>query len=341
MHGIMFMFFLDRALMFFLDQGEQFASEGVKNTTGSMFLVMSMQSLLWLLGIFRTDVPASTMINMTVLPFVFFVLMELSYYKKVTLYVAFLHIFPFVASLLLHTFFVKMGYDKAAQIFWYIYLSGVGVYTVLGVITMVRQIDNYQIRIYDYYSTSERYSIKWLYNLVVMLVALYALFVVLRMLFDTPWTKNLFSLLQLFFWGVFSHRIFYMKSAMKMVESIEEPDETPQIFSQLDKEEFMKQLHEICVTRELFRRDTLTRDDVVKEMGTNRTYFSRKLKEFTGENFNTYINNIRLEEAARLLRESDAKIDAIFMQCGFNNKSTFYRTFQEKFNCTPTKFRQQ
>lgn len=337
----MLMFFLDRALMFFIDDGEQFASKGVKNAAGSLFLVMSLQSLLWLLGVCLTDVRASTMINLMVLPFVFFLLMELSYCRKVTVSFAFLHVLPFVASFLLQNFFFQMGFERASQVLWYIYLPAMAIYTVSGVFILVRQIDVYQSQIYDYYSSSERYSIKWLYHLVVILVVLYVLFVVMRMIVDTTWTKNMFSLLQLFFWGVFSHKVFYMKNAGNMVQSIEESDETPQIFSQMDKEVFMKQLHEICVVNELFRRDNLTRDDVVREMGTNRTYFSRKLKEFTGQNFNAYINDIRLTEAARLLKESDDKIDTIFLKCGFNNKSTFYRTFQDKFNCTPTKYRQQ
>lgn len=343
MHGILLMFFTDRALMFFLDKHESFASVRVKRAAGQMFIVLALQSLLWFTGFGIGSTGISAFVNLLLVPFVIILLMEMSLYKKVGYRFSALNIIPFFAAFAVYLLLLKWNYDSFAQVFFYTFLAIVLLYSLRFVLILVKQIENYHRDLYDFYSTSEPFSLKWIYPLLAYVLLIYVLFISLRLIWDNYWTQNLYYLLELGFWGLFSHRILYLKAPSKMEDSnilLDEPEELQVNFKQLDKDEFLSLLDTVCNKNKLFLREELTRDDVVREMGTNRTYFSRKLREYTGMNFNTYINDLRLQEAARLLKESDAKIDAVFVQCGFNNKSTFYRTFQEKYNCTPTKFRQ-
>lgn len=341
MHGIMLMLFFDRALMFFLEKSNSYASIRVKRVSGIMYAGLGIQSLLWLLRIGVGQPELSTMINLLIVPPVIFVLMELSYYKKVTLTYAARHVSAFIIPFILYILFSNWGYQPVAKAFYYIFMVIVGVYSIYYIVSLVAQIEKYNRNVVDFYSASENYSIDWLYRLMGLVLLIYVLFIVFRLIWNNYWTQNLYYLLEMGFWAIFAHKILYMKNAQKMQDSNQDPDEPLPSGKQPGKDEFLKQLDEICRGKQLYLKEDLNRDDVVREMGTNRTYFSRKLKEFTGQNFNTYINDLRLQEAARLLKESDAKIDSIFAQCGFSNKSTFYRTFQEKYNCTPTKFRQQ
>lgn len=52
-----------------------------------------------------------------------------------------------------------------------------------------------------------------------------------------------------------------------------------------------------------------------------------------------YINDYRLNYSRQLLSHSaELSIDDIYMKVGFNNKSTFYRLFKQKYELTPKEF---
>lgn len=55
---------------------------------------------------------------------------------------------------------------------------------------------------------------------------------------------------------------------------------------------------------------------------------------------NRYITSYRLEQASVLLRESDATICEIALQCGFSDQGYFSKVFQKEMGMTPTAYRQ-
>ena len=59
-------------------------------------------------------------------------------------------------------------------------------------------------------------------------------------------------------------------------------------------------------------------------------------------NFNEYINLYRINEAKRLLSDSqflNVPINEIYAQAGFNSKSAFHRFFSRLVGISPTEFR--
>ncbi|MDO5718584.1 MAG: AraC family transcriptional regulator [Tissierellia bacterium] len=54
-----------------------------------------------------------------------------------------------------------------------------------------------------------------------------------------------------------------------------------------------------------------------------------------------YHLNRRLEKAAKLLEESDYKINYIYKSVGFNFHSNFSNAFQKKYKCTPSQYRER
>jgi len=64
----------------------------------------------------------------------------------------------------------------------------------------------------------------------------------------------------------------------------------------------------------------------------------RKLKALTGKSANDFIRTIRLEYAARLLKEGGNNIEEISTLSGFNSHSYFIRSFKEHFGMTPSEF---
>jgi AraC-like DNA-binding protein len=82
-------------------------------------------------------------------------------------------------------------------------------------------------------------------------------------------------------------------------------------------------------------------DTLVQESGANRNKVNDILKAELGYTFSTYLNKLRLTEAARLLSENEgAAVGEIAYSVGYKNVTYFNRLFKEEYNCTPKAFRE-
>lgn len=105
--------------------------------------------------------------------------------------------------------------------------------------------------------------------------------------------------------------------------------------------EFRLQLEEVMRRDNLFCNEELTREDVCRAMRTNRTTFSQKLKQAYDKTFSEYLRDIRLQEAARLLRETDLPIDQVAFSVGLKSPSGFHHNFLLSYGMTPAQYREQ
>jgi len=79
---------------------------------------------------------------------------------------------------------------------------------------------------------------------------------------------------------------------------------------------------------------------VVTSTATNRNKVNEVLKMELGMTFTSYLNKLRLTEAARLLLEMEsATIAEIAYSVGYSNVSYFNKLFKEEYGCTPKSFR--
>ena len=83
----------------------------------------------------------------------------------------------------------------------------------------------------------------------------------------------------------------------------------------------------------------LSLEQICHETGINRNRLSELLKNGMGTTFKTYLNELRLTEAARLLAQSDLQVTEVGYKVGFGNVSHFNRLFKEKYNLTPLEYR--
>ena len=63
-------------------------------------------------------------------------------------------------------------------------------------------------------------------------------------------------------------------------------------------------------------------------------------KEKTGINFSVYLENIRMDEAAKLVRTTDSNLSELYIQVGYNNPATFRRAFKKIYGVTPSAMRE-
>ena len=87
--------------------------------------------------------------------------------------------------------------------------------------------------------------------------------------------------------------------------------------------------------------EPLSLNDAARIAGLNRSYFAEYFREKTGVTFKCWMDVMRVSHAAWLLRDSDIPIGQGCREAGFQDPTTFARTFRRLIGLSPTQFRQQ
>jgi AraC-like DNA-binding protein len=87
--------------------------------------------------------------------------------------------------------------------------------------------------------------------------------------------------------------------------------------------------------------NTLNVDTLCAAVGISKTSLYRKMKAVTGLSAVEFIINVRLENAARLLSETDHTISEIAYEVGFSDPYYFSRAFKKVHGCSPKIWREQ
>jgi two-component system response regulator YesN len=83
----------------------------------------------------------------------------------------------------------------------------------------------------------------------------------------------------------------------------------------------------------------LTLECVAKQIHLNASYFSTAFKKETGKNFSEYLSTCRINEAKRLLRESNLNISQICSAVGYADIKHFSRLFTKTVGIKPSEYR--
>lgn len=82
-----------------------------------------------------------------------------------------------------------------------------------------------------------------------------------------------------------------------------------------------------------------TLPELAAQFGYHPKYISARLKEVTGMSFKQLQTRERLKLVCSRLLQSGDPIQEIAHSCGFHNMTAFYRTFEEQFGMSPSRFR--
>jgi len=83
----------------------------------------------------------------------------------------------------------------------------------------------------------------------------------------------------------------------------------------------------------------LTIEELAHHNNLSVSSFKREFAKLYHDTPANYIKTKKLEKAAELLSVSDERISDIAFECGFNDLANFTRSFSEKYNISPTKYR--
>lgn len=100
------------------------------------------------------------------------------------------------------------------------------------------------------------------------------------------------------------------------------------------------QFNKVCEFINQNFSSNFSQSTIAETIDMTSSAFSRFFRKTSGKPFVQFINEVRLEHACRLLRETDISVMEIGYQCGFGNLSNFNRRFKNKLNMTPLKYRQ-
>lgn len=84
---------------------------------------------------------------------------------------------------------------------------------------------------------------------------------------------------------------------------------------------------------------TLSLDTLATAFGYSSAYMSALIRKETGITYTALIKRHRMDEAARLLKNTDMKIADIAAASGFQSSEHFFRSFRDFFKKTPDEFR--
>lgn len=79
-------------------------------------------------------------------------------------------------------------------------------------------------------------------------------------------------------------------------------------------------------------------EQLCQDVGISRTQLHRKMKEMTGVATSEFIRNLRLDQAARLLRDGKINVTQVAYAVGFNNSAHFSTVFKKHFGMSPTEY---
>ena len=186
---------------------------------------------------------------------------------------------------------------------------------------------------------SFRFSKKVLTNNLVAFAILLSSFL-MNLLISDFYVANLFYFSVVYFFGsslITVFRIYQKETHKNIIYSQEIVDEDYSYFTQIEEN-----LLPTIEQKKLFLNPKLSLKECAKSIGTNEKYLSNYLNKNHKVNFNTFINNYRIETAKKMLLSDDSDkytIEAIANMSGFNSKSSFNAVFKKHVGMTPSEFK--
>lgn len=85
--------------------------------------------------------------------------------------------------------------------------------------------------------------------------------------------------------------------------------------------------------------EPLNMAQVSNHVSMNYSLFSLLFKQYTGSNFVSYLQKLRLDEAKRLLETTDWRVNEIGHRIGFTDEKHFLKVFKSTVGLSPTEYR--
>lgn len=117
---------------------------------------------------------------------------------------------------------------------------------------------------------------------------------------------------------------------------------TPPLSSEINKETIneIKKGLEGLIAKKIYLQSQIKLKDISNQLGVPPRYISRFVNDELDLSFPDFINNLRVQEAIRIMKEdqSNPKMLAVALDSGFSNKVSFNKHFKKYTGLTPRQF---
>ena len=109
---------------------------------------------------------------------------------------------------------------------------------------------------------------------------------------------------------------------------------------QANRVRLVEQAQSVLSDQNLYKDPGLTLTRLARRVGVPDRDLSRAINQVADCSVSQFVNQFRLEEAARLLRTTSDPVSQIQEQSGFMTRSNFYKEFQRRYGQSPGLYRQ-
>lgn len=235
------------------------------------------------------------------------------------------------------------SWSTAFNLFFTLYY----IYLLISYVTMFRRHYRSCInRLDNYFSGDETKRLRWVHNSFYMATTVGVLAIIYAW-FMSPLVSFIFMIMMLFFYTMFGIRFINYIFLFQHIEPVMEeeyevsiPEETT--YDEEEESELMKRIDDLVRSEELYKNADISIDDIALALSEKHYIISSTINRYRGVNFKAYINEYRVQEAAKLLLEDKdyrLTVDAVASAVGFSDRSNFYRVFKKHKGLSPSDFR--
>lgn len=128
----------------------------------------------------------------------------------------------------------------------------------------------------------------------------------------------------------------YPQAAQIMVAAKARQDELTD-----DDQKHIEEIDRLLEFEKIYLEPNYSRFDLARELKIPETSLSKIVNLHYGKNFPSLLNEYRVREAVQLLKETDAPVNIIAGEVGFNSLASFNRVFREIAGQSPSHVRKQ
>lgn len=292
-------------------------------------------------------------------PFIFLWGPLIYYYVKSHIIVNFrfkiidiVHLLPFFFAVTLISYYyisdvvIKYNIVKNGMIYkWFNYLNFLYYfllffYNLSALFLLIR----YQRNLQNYCSFVEKGNLVWLK------IVLYGYIVACIINFTINYAGEYFTIqndvrmLAVFTpFFIFFNILFYKAiiTPYVIIMPEEKPKYSGSYINQTDISAYSSRIELFFFTHKPYLNPTLTLSNLAMTMGLSEKIISQVINQQYNQNFLTFINSYRVEEAKRLLNDfykNKSTMLGISLDSGFNSRSAFYGAFKKHTGMTPTEY---
>jgi AraC-like DNA-binding protein len=163
----------------------------------------------------------------------------------------------------------------------------------------------------------------------------------------TGYTNNVRAVISFRVTGEFANPVYWLMPTLPSDEKVTEikllplGQETKANAQDPEIDNWKQKIELLMEQEQLYKNPTLTLQDVATHLHTNQTIVSKMVNQGFGISFNDLINNYRVQAVKQLLQSGEHKrqtLLGISIDCGFNSKTSFNRSFKKVTGLSPKEF---